>query len=165
MTDRIPIRVLLDRIRLHWPEAAAPETDIIFSVIRLYELIRMNTEEALISFDLTHSAFEVMVALRAQPKPRQLTPTELYKWVLLSSGGTTKILTQLELRGLIERVSNPRDGRSKLVLLTQTGEQVTEQAMTNVMKIDKTHFEGFADDVELSGLRETIVSMMLKIES
>ena len=82
MTDRIPIRVLLDRIKLHWPEAVAPETDIIFSVIRLYELIRMNTEEALISFDLTHSAFEVMVALRAQPKPRQLTPTELYKSVL-----------------------------------------------------------------------------------
>jgi len=165
VTDRIPIRVLLDRIRLHWPEAAAPETDIIFSAIRLYELIRMNTEEALNSFDLTHSAFEVMVALRAQPKPRQLTPTELYKSILLSSGGTTKILAQLERRGLIERVPNPCDGRSKLVLLTQTGEQVTEQAMTNVMKRDRVHFEGFTDDAELSALRETILSLMLKIEN
>ena len=95
MTNRIPVRVLLERIRSNWPEAASPETDIVFSVIRFHELIKLRTEEALKRFGLTHAAFEILVALRAQPAPRQLTPTELYRSVLLSSGGTTKVLIEL----------------------------------------------------------------------
>ena len=71
----------------------------------------------------------------------------------------------MERRGLIERVPNPCDGRSKLVFLTQTGEQMIEQAMTIVMKSDKVHFEGLTDDLELSTLRKTILSLMLKVES
>jgi DNA-binding MarR family transcriptional regulator len=164
MRDKIPIQILLDRIKTNWPDAASPETDIIFSVIRFHELIRLRTEEALRTFDLTHAAFEVLVALRAQPTPRQLTPTELAKSVLLSSGGTTKILIGLEQRGLIERVANPKDGRSKVVQLTRNGKLLSENAMGWVMKNDKIHFAGFKDDDAVRKHRDTIIELMRIIE-
>jgi DNA-binding MarR family transcriptional regulator len=165
MTDKIPIQVLLDRIKTNWPEAASPETDIIFSVIRFHELIRMNAEEALSAFDLTHAAFEVLVALRAQPIPRQLTPSELSKSVLLSSGGTTKVLNGLERRDMIERIKNPKDGRSKIVHLTQVGERLSEQVMASVMKYDRMHFASFTGKIAVSKHRDAIIEMMQVIES
>lgn len=165
MPDRIPVRVLLERIRSHWPEAASPETDIVFSVIRFHDLIKMRTEEALKSFELTHAAFEVLVALRAQPAPRQLTPTELSRSVLLTSGGTTKILIELERRDLIERVANPDDGRSKIVQLTDTGERMAEQAMEMVMHHDREHFVHFDGTKAITGLRDSLISMMKNVES
>ncbi|MEX3012000.1 MarR family winged helix-turn-helix transcriptional regulator [Hoeflea sp. TYP-13] len=165
MSDRIPVRVLLERIRSYWPEAASPETDIVFSVIRFHELIRMRTDEALRDFGLTHAAFEVLVALRAQSTPRQLMPTELYRSVLLSSGGTTKILIELERRGLIRRVPNPEDGRSKIVRLTIEGEKLVEQAMKIVMQHDREHFTQFDGKTDVAHLRDTLLLLMEKIES
>ena len=108
---------------------------------------------------------EVLVALRAQPVPRQLTPTELYRSVLLSSGGTTKVLIELERRELIERVANLKDGRSKIVRLTGEGERMAEQAMEIVMQHDKEHFAQFDGAKEIGELRDTLVSTMKKVES
>lgn len=164
MSDRIPVRVLLERLRDNWPEAVSPETDIVYSVIRFHELIRIRTEEALKRFGLTHAAFEVLVALRAHPAPRQLTPTDLYRSVLLSSGGTTKILIELERRELIERLPNPDDGRSKIVRLTDTGECLAEEAMEIVMLHDKEHFAQFDTNKEITGLRDSFSQMMGKVE-
>lgn len=164
MSDRIPVRALLERIRSHWPEAASTETDIVFSVIRFHELIRIRTEEALKDFGLTRAAFEVLVALRAQSAPRQLTPTELYRSVLLSSGGTTKILIELEGRSLVKRVPNPEDGRSKIVRLTPQGEKLAEEAMEIVMKHDREHFTQFDGKTEIENLRDALYSVMKKVE-
>jgi DNA-binding MarR family transcriptional regulator len=162
---KFPIQTLLDRIKANWPDAASPETDIIFSVIRFHEMIRAHTEKALKPFDLTHSAFEVLVALRAQPLPRQLTPTELGQSTLLSSGGTANILNDLERRDLIQRVTNPDDGRSKIVQLTHVGERLSEQVMESVMKHDKLHFEGFSDEDAVITHRDAIVELLRVIES
>ncbi|WP_170560390.1 MarR family winged helix-turn-helix transcriptional regulator [Ruegeria atlantica] len=165
MADQVPIRSLLERIKLNWPEAASPETDIIFSVIRLNELIRARTEEALASFDLTHAAFEVLVALRAQPKPRQLTPSDLCKSALLTTGGAANILVDLERRSLVTRAPNPSDGRSKIVQLTDTGEHLIERAMKEVMEHDKLHFENFRRPDGIESIRCALFSAMSKIET
>jgi len=165
MSDILPVQVLLDRIKKNWTEAASPETDIVFAVIRFHELIRQRTDGVLLDFNLTPAAFEVLVALRAQPSPRQLTPTELYNSVLLSSGGTTKVLIHLEDRGLIERFRNPDDGRSKIVKLTRAGKQIAERAMAVVVQQDKLHFASFEQDIEISDMHDIVMQMLAKIEA
>ncbi|WP_120500350.1 MarR family winged helix-turn-helix transcriptional regulator [Roseovarius sp. EL26] len=165
MADRIPIQDLLARIKTNWPAADAPETDIVFMILRFQDLIRMNTEEVLGKFNLSHASFEILVALRAQPNPRQLTPTELYRSALLSSGGTTKILIQLESRGLIERASNPMDGRSKIVCLTASGETLVESAMTEVMTYDRELFSKLDDVVDITQLKNVLDVALSAVES
>ena len=163
MIDRTPVSELLDRIKLNWPEAVAVETDVVFATFRLHELVRMRTEKALAAFDLSHAAFEILVALRAQPEPRQVTPTELYRSALLSSGGTTKILIQLEERGLVERAPNPGDGRSKLVKLTASGAEVAEAAMADVMFQDTTLFSKAFEERDLTNLRGALLSALERL--
>ncbi|SLN52736.1 putative HTH-type transcriptional regulator/GBAA_1941/BAS1801 [Roseovarius albus] len=164
MSDKTPIHDLLGRIKEHWPTADTAETDIVFMILRLQDLIRINTESVLDDFDLSHASFEVLVALRARPEPRQLTPTELYRSALLSSGGTTKILIQLESRGLIERIANPSDGRSKIVRLTDAGAALVETAMTDVMACDRSFFTNIEDPSGLSNLRATLFDALHDLE-
>ena len=73
-----------------------------------------------------------------RPTPRQLTPTALYRSLLLSSGGLTKILHRLEAKGWIDRPANPADGRSLLVRLTRKGKAQVEQVVDAVV----AHEEG-----------------------
>lgn len=164
MSDHIAIETLLARMARHWPEAATPETDIIFAVIRLHELIRARSETALAPFGLTHAAFEVLVALRAQPHPRQMTPSDLCRSALLTTGGLANLLTDLAQRGLVTRRPNPKDGRSRIVALTPAGAALITRAMAQVMAADRALFDAFPE-ADRVALRDHLRDVMARIEA
>lgn len=71
--------------------------------------------------DLNPSDYAVLAALRRAGPPYRMAPNELYTLLERSSGGMTKMLKRLESLGLVERVEDPDDKRSKLVHLTPAG--------------------------------------------
>ena len=64
--------------------------------------------------------------------PMCLSPTDIYKSMLFSSGGLTKVLRRLVESGLIERVENINDKRSRLVKLNARGKQLVETLLPEV---------------------------------
>lgn len=72
--------------------------------------------------------FEVLAALRRQGAPYQLSPSELARLVLLTTGAVTNRIDRLEARDLVIREPDPRDRRAIRVCLTQEGAQLAEQA-------------------------------------
>lgn len=165
MSNAYTVGQVLDRLRENWLEETSPETDVVFAIIRLNDIIRQKTDKLLKKHGLTPAAFEVLVALRSVPEPRQLTPTELYNSVLMSSGGMTKVLIGLETHGFIARLSNPDDGRSSLVRLTIAGGQKVEHVMSVIVKLDRLHFAGILTDNEIQQLREIALNSVAKIEA
>lgn len=161
MTETYPVQTLLDYMARNWPEASSPESEIVMSLVRFGDLIRQRTDRVLGQYSLTPAAFEVLVTLRSMPQPRELMPTELYRLTLLTSGGMTKVLGELERRGLVERVANPDDGRSRLVQMTGAGQALAEEVMAQVTAVDRSHFAKGAD---LCGLRDTIRDMVAVAE-
>jgi DNA-binding MarR family transcriptional regulator len=133
MVNKLPVKTFIRRIAQHWPQASSLESDATLSLIRLNDLIRTKTEFALAPFHLSRAAFEVLSTLRAMPEPRQMTPRELSDSILITSGGMTKVLGNLESARLIKLTANENDRRSKLVLLTQDGMARVESAMESVM--------------------------------
>lgn len=69
---------------------------------------------------LTLAEFDVLSALERSPDFTS-TPGQIQASVLLTSGGLTKILRQLETRGLIARTLESEDRRVKPVSLTREG--------------------------------------------
>jgi DNA-binding MarR family transcriptional regulator len=65
--------------------------------------------------------FDVLATLRRAGEPYCLSPTQLYKALLITSGAMTNRLSHLEQQGLIRRIADPKDKRSTLVSLTSTG--------------------------------------------
>ena len=69
-----------------------------------------------------------------------MSPTKLYEVMFFSSGGMTKILKKLESKELIIRIDNKVDKRSKLVQLTNKGQEITAKALEEVVSFEDKHF-------------------------
>ncbi|NNF99154.1 MAG: MarR family transcriptional regulator [Desulfobacteraceae bacterium] len=79
-------------------------------------------------FGLNGGEFDVLATLRRSGRPYQLTPTQLFNSLMLSSGAMTNRLDRLENAGLIKRTANPDDRRGILVRLTRQGVELMEKA-------------------------------------
>ncbi|HIL95017.1 MAG TPA: MarR family transcriptional regulator, partial [Pseudomonadales bacterium] len=84
-------------------------------------------------FNLTPAEFEVIATLRTLEPPYRLTPTDLRQALLITPGGITKVLNNLETRKLISRHKNNNDGRSTAVQLTKTGIELAEKVLPTVL--------------------------------
>jgi len=76
-------------------------------------------------FDTTLPRFDVMAALAREPAGQ--TMGDVSRWLLVSSGNITGIITRLENDGLVKRTRSADDRRTHLVRLSQTGREEFER--------------------------------------
>lgn len=98
-------------------------------VARLSRYLVRVSREALDRFGINEGEGNVLAALRRAGPPYALTPTELYRSLLLSSGAMTNRIDRLEQRGLVARERDPADRRRILVRLTDAGRELIDAAM------------------------------------
>lgn len=128
-----PVTELFERFARHWPEQSNQIKPQVLLLYRARDLLLSDLENVLSPHGMRPADLDVLVALRIRPMPRQLTPTELYRSLLLSSGGLTKILHRLQAAGWVDRPANPADGRSLLVRLTRKGKAQVERVVGDVI--------------------------------
>ena len=126
----------------NWPECVDASSLTLLKITRVQELFKNEIETCVTQYQLQHADFSVLATLRRSAKPYCLSPTDLYKSMFFSSGGLTKVLRRLLEAGLIERLENPQDKRSKLVKLNEQGKQLVEKIMPELHKKDKALLKG-----------------------
>lgn len=89
---------------------------------------------------LSSGGFDVLATLRRQGPPYELTPTALYKELLISSGTMTHRLDGLETKDLIKRISHPSDRRGLIVRLTKKGLALTDRVIDAHLDNEKQLF-------------------------
>src|SRR5262245_21325399 len=127
----------VDAIVAQWrrerPDVDPSAKHITGRVVRLASLFqeRFNAaySSAFAPLGLNEGDFGVLAPLRRAGEPFELTPTELARHRMISSGGMTSALDKLERKGLIGRVPNPADRRGTLVRLTPEGRKVIDEGM------------------------------------
>ena len=77
---------------------------------------------------LVGESFDVLAALRRSGPPYQLSPTELYREMMLTSGAMTNRIDRLEAAGLVARRPDAQDRRGTLVRLTAKGKSLIDAA-------------------------------------
>jgi DNA-binding MarR family transcriptional regulator len=112
---------LLGEISRNWPANGSLATELVIRLFRLRDLIWSRSNAEARRAGLTWGEFEALAALRAGGPPFQMTPTEIARLMLVTSGGLTKILQGLETKGLVRRAGNRADGRSCFIELTDAG--------------------------------------------
>jgi DNA-binding MarR family transcriptional regulator len=102
-------------------------------IVRLAVLFQAEFERikgaAFEQHGLKETDFGVLSPLRRAGEPFELTPTELARHRMITSGGMTAALDRLEDKGMIVRVPNPNDRRGSLVRLTDRGREVIDASM------------------------------------
>ena len=76
--------------------------------------------QELARFDLTSTQFRTLTYLSHRP-PQTVRQCDLEVFFSKSNPAVTGILNNMEQKGLIRRVCNPADGRSKVLEITEKG--------------------------------------------
>lgn len=110
---------------------------------------------------LTAAEFDVLATLRNAPPPHELTPSQLQESVLITSGGLTKVMRQLEARKLVTRPLHEIDQRVKPVKLAPPGKRLVEKAMAELAAASGKQVRAVLDGQEiamLTGLLRKLVA-------
>jgi DNA-binding MarR family transcriptional regulator len=89
--------------------------------------------------------YDVLLELDA---PQRLRMSDLGERVVLSRTRVSRLVTELEAHGLVRRESNPDDGRSAFVSITDTGRQRLREAAPHYLSgIEERFAAASADDL------------------
>lgn len=126
--------------------------------------VRPAIERVFADHDLDSGEFDVLATLLRSGQPYRLRPTELYRSLMISSGGLTDRLSRLSKMGFVERIPSPGDGRSMMVALTVAGSHLAERAFRLDMELEKTLMSGL-DAAEQEQLECLLRKVLLSLES
>ncbi|MGB6801412.1 MAG: MarR family transcriptional regulator [Candidatus Sulfotelmatobacter sp.] len=107
-------------------------------------MIDEHMKAACAKFNLERWGFDVLATLRRAGKPYELTPTQLYNALMLTSGAMTNRIDRLEAAGLVERLHCPADRRGVLVSLTKAGLKLIDKAVTTHMEVEEAMLASFS---------------------
>jgi DNA-binding MarR family transcriptional regulator len=121
----------VDRVRDQWarerPDLDTSPIGVVARLGRLRAYFDEAVERTLAEHGLNRPTWDVLASLRRAGPPYRLSPTELYRGLMRTSGTMTHRLQKLERAGLVERVADPADGRSTLVALTPRGRALVDR--------------------------------------
>lgn len=162
MADDAPNEDHVDRLRAQWarelPDLDTTPMAVLGRAYRLANLVRPSIEATFADFDLDRGEFDVLASLRRAGAPCRLTPTELYRALMIASGSLTHRLGRLEKAGLIRRVPSDSDGRSLAVELTERGRSLVETAFRADMASEMRFLAHLSEDEQ-----ETLAALLRKL--
>lgn len=154
----MPTHDEVDRIVEAW-DRERPDLDFaplqVFSRVgRLARHLDRARKDSFASSHLESWEFDVLSALRRAGHPYQLSPKALLQQTLVSSGTMTNRVDQLVKRGLVQRRTDPNDGRGVIVMMTPKGQDSVDTAINSLLAAESLLLNKLpaADREKLAGL-------------
>jgi DNA-binding MarR family transcriptional regulator len=132
-------------------------------IARISTHIARRQEEVFGRFGLNRGEVGVLSALRTAAPPHELSPTQLFKGLMLSSAGMTSRLDRLESRGLVARKADPSDRRGILVQLTPKGGELVDSAVAANTEEEQDLLAGLGPR-EVEELARLLQALLTKLE-
>jgi DNA-binding MarR family transcriptional regulator len=124
-----PVDKILGQWQRERPDLDVSPMGIIGRMGRLAKHLERAIQGTFSEFSLTVGEFDVLAALRRSGNPYQLSPTELFNTLMVSSGTMTHRIDRLERVELVRRIPDLSDRRGTLIELTDKGFDLIEQAV------------------------------------
>ncbi len=158
----------VDRILEQWAEAR-PDLDaspmgVFGRLSRAEGMLDRSLSETFKRFGLYRGEFDVLATLRRNGEPYSLTPTELYRSMMLSSGAMTNRLDRLEGRGLVRRSRGSDDRRGVRITLTEKGFDLIEEVVEAHVENEQRLLAGLSEEERLH-LAELLGKLMFSIQT
>ncbi len=123
---------IIDEMNAAWqrelPDLDPSPLEVVGRVIVIAQYLERSVNAALEPLGLSLGQFDILATLRRQGAKGKMTPSQLMKSVMLSSGGMTNRIDRLEQAGWIRREEDPEDRRGVVVGLTKKGCELIEKA-------------------------------------
>ncbi len=132
--------------------------EVFSRISRVSRLLDRVRRDAFSSTSMEPWEFDVLAALRREGAPYSLTPGQLLKQTMVTSGTMTNRVDGLEARGLVKRGPSATDRRVVLVTLTPQGRNAVDAAFEALLKREQSLLNGLPD-ID----RENLVSSLRKL--
>ncbi|MBW1639502.1 winged helix-turn-helix transcriptional regulator [Microbacterium resistens] len=152
----------VDRIVAAWdrqrPDLDFSPLEVLSRVDRLSHHLDRARRDVFRRSDLEAWEWDVLSALRRAGAPFQLSPKQLMQQTLVTSGTMTNRIDRLVGRRLVRRESDPGDGRSVLVTLTDDGRVRVDAAITRLVDAEATLLSALS-----RGDRDRLAALLRKL--
>ncbi len=152
----------VDRVHAQWraalPDVALDGAAILARAGRITRTAATEIDAVFAKHGLDAGEFYVLSALRRAGPPHRLRPTEIFRALMISSGGLTDRLNRLERAGFIRRANSDADKRSLPVELTPEGLKRVEAAFREDMALENALVAALSIDE-----REHLVRLLRKM--
>lgn len=152
----------VDEVRQQWsverPDLDTSPVAVVARLGRAQSYLDQAVDTVFAEHGLTRQSWHVLAALRRVGQPYRLTPTELYRALMRSSGAITHTLHRLEYAGLAERQVNPDDGRSLFVTLTPQGVELVDRVAPLHLDNERRLLAGLTPEEQ-----ETLATLLRKL--
>lgn len=109
------------------------------ALLRTHAAVLPKLERALASTGLPLSWYDVLLVVNASPD-RQLRMTELGRQAVVSRERVSRVVSELEREGLMERRPNPDDKRSSFARITPEGRKRLRAAAPTYLSAVAGHY-------------------------
>jgi DNA-binding MarR family transcriptional regulator len=153
---------LIEQRREITPDIPLDGMEVLARARRLTLLSRPAIEGVFARFGLDAGEFDVLATLR-RLNADAVRPTELYRDLMISSGGLTDRLRRLEDAEWIDRVDDHEDKRSKRVRLTSKGRELIDAAFEEDMEVER-ELLSILDHEQFEQLADLLARLLSTIE-
>jgi DNA-binding MarR family transcriptional regulator len=164
----MPVRDEVDTLVAAWrrerPDLDTAPMEVLSRVSRLAHHLDRRRAAAFSAHGLERWEFDVLAALRRSGAPYQLTPGQLLRETLVTSGTMTNRVDRLVDRNLVSRYDHPGDRRGVLVRLTDQGRESVDAALADLLDAERAMLSRVSD-ADLSQLVATLRQLMAWAEA
>lgn len=157
MADHVDL--VLGQWHAQRPDLDVSPMAVIGRLGRLARLMDVELGKTFAKHGLDRASFDVLATLRRSAPPHRLTPTELMRASMVTSGAVTQRLDRLEARGLVARTPNEHDGRGVVVALTDAGRELIDQVLPDHLATENRLLSALSAE-ERTALADTLKQVL-----
>ena len=156
MDERDLIDSLINEWKNERSDLDVSAMEVVGRILKLSKILEKRASKVLSVYNIHYTDLDVLATVRRSGNPYELTPSQLMKSVLITSGAMTALLKRLTKLKLIYRSPDPKDGRIKLVGLTSKGFKLIDKSI-------EIRFAEASDSIKiLNKVESTELSTLLK---
>jgi DNA-binding MarR family transcriptional regulator len=151
MTTRVSSRNPdeVDRLIAAWrrerPDLEVEPMEVLSRVTRLARHLDLARRTAFAAHGLESWVFDVLSALRRAGEPYELSPGQLIRETMVTSGTMTNRVDRLTEKGLVDRLPDPDDRRGVIVRLTRRGQSSVDAALEDLLRREQALLQDLSD--------------------
>jgi len=158
------IDILIAEWKKERPELDVEAMQVVGRILKLSKVLEKRTNKALKESNIYYTDLDVLATIRRSGAPYELSPKQLMKSVLITSGAMTALLDRLTKLELIYRAPDAKDGRIKLAGLTEKGIKIIDEAIVIRFRDAKSVVAVF-DKAEHKELAVLLKKLLIFLES
>ena len=120
------LRVIFDEMGFDLEAVRFPQAAALYALARMYSITARDLLAIYKRFGLTITSFNMLMLVKHGKERDSYTQQAISDKLIVTESDTTKVIDQLEKRGLVRRVPG-KDRRSKLLTITPKGSHLLDE--------------------------------------